>query len=106
MPIDWKAHERRTIELLGDDWLLTPAGSDPPFTIRGIFAAAAATVLEEQGVGGVAVLHPTFRTMAADLGDAGVDDTLAHAELGSWRIAERPDPEQPSGRVLLALERA
>lgn len=102
MPVDWKAHARRTIEALGADCPVTPAGSDPPFTVRGIFAAGNMTVLEEERAG-VAVMHPTFKAMAEDVADLAVGDAIVCGGV-AYTIAEKPQPEQPSDQVTMRLQ--
>lgn len=101
MPIDWKAHARRTIEALGEDCPV-PARMVPPFTVRGIFAASNLTVLEGDRAG-VAVMHPTFRAMAEDVADMAVGDAIVCGGV-AYTIAEKPEPEQPSDQITMRLQ--
>ena len=103
MSVDWETHNRRIIHRFGTAHEIKPASGAPALSVTGVFMSAGMTVLEAD-TPGVSVTQPSFRAMADKLAGVAVGDKLTHAGV-AYRIATKPDPEQPSGHITMRLER-
>jgi hypothetical protein len=109
MSVDWPMHARRAIHRLGDGdnpddgHVVKLASGGPHDPVRGVFNSAGITVLDDM-TPGVLSSQPSFRAMADELIGVSVGDTLVHDGI-DYRIATKPDPEQPSGHITMKLQR-
>jgi hypothetical protein len=99
--MDWKKHMRRIIARLGEDATVTPAAGGGTFTVRGIYSAPYAVMLDGAALPGIASDKPRFGVMTADLGAAAVGDQLTRA--GTDYLIAAAEPDEPSGLTVLQL---
>ena len=100
MSVDWPAHMRRIIDKLGEDIAFTPAGGGSPVTIRVVFAAPYARLLDDPGIASSA---PRIVGMTADFPGGGNGGTFTRSAV-NWKTVQ-PEPDAVGGYTIFQLQK-